>query len=393
MHFKDIFNVVCSHNLYEYFIINRDFKVTAYSVDAFKYCHCDNSENDIFTLIPELIGMEDELQELFLLDKCKPIKIPHIFKEPDNYVNIIIQSVEKNKCDNKEPNSLIILVQNTTEVILAQQKLMQTANENSLLLKEISDKNAQLYLLNEKMEELVEIEIKKNIEKQKLMEHQSRYSQMGEMVEMIIHQWKQPLNSINVITQSISIAQELGKLDDKYINEKTDAILKQTKYMSQIVDIFQGFFKPNKLKRYFNLYDSIESVLKLLQNEYRLIDINLKLDGNRETIVNGYPSEYIQVVLAIVNYVKDNLILNKHDQMSINIYIYELDGKSIVTIEDNAGGIEKNLLDNIFDISTDVKQENGGIGLSIARDMIVNNMGGKIELENIDGGSKFSIIL
>jgi len=155
MHFKDIFNAVCSHNLYEYFIINRDFKVTAYSVDAFNYCKSDKSENDIFTLIPELVGMESELQELFLLDKCKPIKIPHIFKEPNCYVNIIIKSVEKDKCHNEEVNSLIVLVENTTEAILAQQKLMQSANENSLLLKELSDKNEQLSKLNEKLEKLL----------------------------------------------------------------------------------------------------------------------------------------------------------------------------------------------------------------------------------------------
>jgi len=281
-----------------------------------------------------------------------------------------------------------------TKKVLIDTKITHERNEKVLLLNEIREKNMQLTQFNEQMQELVQMEIKKNLEKQKMLELQSRYAQMGEMIGMITHQWKQPLNSINMIASGIKLKHQLGKLNDTGIMTFIQKLHDQTAYMNQTVDDFQHFFNPVKEKIQFNVQKTLFAVLELVRYEYEMKDIVLELRGEKDIFVYGFPNEYNQVILSILSNAKDAFLEAPHDNMKIEITIkHHTEKYSMVTIKDNAGGIPDDIINSIFDIYMTTKSTGSGLGLNIAKNIIEENMDGKLYVQNIDNGTEFSILL
>ena len=69
--------------------------------------------------------------------------------------------------------------------------------------------------------------------------------------------------------------------------------------------------------------------------------------------------------------------------------------KESVTVKDNGGGIDPEVMDRIFEpyFTTKVQGEGTGIGLYIAKVIIEKNMGGKLDVVNLEGGTAFTITL
>jgi len=393
MHIQEVFNAIYSNHFYEYFVIDRTFKVIEYSDKVFDFCDkelMERENSDIFLLVPELFGLEDALLDIFD-GKSKMHKVPYIAKNNNHYVNIYLYPGRKDK--DKKYESVIVLFEDITKIALAQQQLLQEKNENILLVKEISVKNAQLEEYNNHMQELVKAEIQKNLEKQKMLELQARYSQMGEIIGMITHQWKQPLNAISMMVNVLKLKQHNGTISTQLLNEKLDDILMQVGYMSQTVNDFQHFFNPIKERIYFNAYNSIQSVLELVKSEYFHKNINVILSGDKKLQVVGMPNELNQVILSILKNAKDEFVKHPHEHMEIRIDISAKDDKGIITVTDNAGGIPEDIIDKIFDIYISTKKDGSGLGLNISKNMIEDHMNGKIYVKNVENGAKFTIEL
>lgn len=390
MHIQEVFNAIYSNHCYEYIIIDRNFEVVEYSDKVFDFCDKDafTKSKNIFTIIPELFGLENDL--LDILNKKNSIhKIPYVSKN-DNFVNIYIHP---GRDLHQQYETAIILFEDITKIAKAKQELIQEKNENNLLLQEISNKNAQLEQYNNHMQQLVKEEIKKNLEKQKMLELQARYSQMGEIIGMITHQWKQPLNAISMMTNVLKLKQKNGAINTKLLNEKLDDILMQVGYMSQTVNDFQHFFNPIKDTIYFNVYDSIQSVLELVKSEYFHQNIDVVLSGDKTLTAAGLPNELNQVVLSLLKNSKDEFVKKPHDHMKIDINITQIDDKAIITVTDNAGGIPEDIIDTIFDIYITTKKDGSGLGLNISKNMIEDHMNGKLSVCNTSDGAKFTIEL
>ncbi len=396
MHIQEVFNAICASHLYEYFVVDQKFDVAVYSDNVFQFCNqgisLEESRN-IFALVPELYGMEDTLKKIFEGKKSE-LLLPYIFIEPEYYVNIHIHAGKKQKHDlgNIGSETLIILFENVTEMAKAQQSLVQERNEKALLLKELSEKNLQLKRFNEQMQELVKEEMRKNLEKQKMVELQSRYSQMGEMISMITHQWKQPLSAISMIAHVLKLKHE-EIMANGTLMEKFDAILKQTEHMNQTVNDFQEFFKPSKNKVRFDLYQTVSTILELVKDEYMLNKISLELKGEEAIVAYGYPNEFNQVILTLLKNAKDAFEENPQENMCIEILVKKEGENAVVNVRDNAGGIDENIMAQIFDLYVTNKKEGSGLGLNIAKNMVEANMHGKLTACNVEGGAQFSIAL
>ena len=388
MYQKEILKIIYSHYKYEYLIVNKDFEIIDYSSSVFDFLNVaknDLKTIDVFELLPELIGMEEEFLGLFHTSHSSFV-IPNIFKSPSSYLNMHLSAI-------LEDERVIILLEDVSANIEIQRAITQERNEKALLVNQIAQKNRQLEAFNEKMQELVKIEINKNLEKQKMFELQSRHAQMGEMIAMITHQWKQPLNVISLVAGMIKLKFPLGKLDTKSIEKATDKISKQIKYMNQTIYDFQDFFNPLKDKTQFNLKKTLFKVIELVRYEYEMKEIDLELIEKENIDIFGFPNEYNQVVLSLLINAKEAFLSNPHKNMKITITIDVQNEKSMVTIRDNAGGIPFDIIERIFDIYMTTKPTGSGLGLNISKNIIEKNMHGKLSVTNVKDGAEFCIVL
>ncbi|MCG3658500.1 PAS domain-containing sensor histidine kinase [Aliarcobacter butzleri] len=251
----------------------------------------------------------------------------------------------------------------------------------------------QLENLNSSLEKRIEDEIKKNTKQQHMIMQQNKLAQMGEMIENIAHQWRQPLAQINSSIILIDAILEKHNFKDTLVENKLTEIESLTSYMSKTISDFKNFFNPNKKKTIFNVEEAIQKandVLKGLINSHHIqIEINIEKDLK----INSYLGELQQVILIIINNSIDAFIhMNIHfPKILINAYT---DNESLVIhIEDNALGINSDLLDKIFEpyFTTKHKAQGTGLGLYIAKMIVENSLLGFLSVENKQNGACFTI--
>ncbi len=267
---------------------------------------------------------------------------------------------------------------------------------------EVKEKTKSLKELNENLEEQIKIEIRKNIEKEKLMFQQSKMASMGEMLGNIAHQWKQPLNAISISASSMQLHKDLGQLDDELFENGIKGVMDSTDFLSQTIDDFQNFLKPNKEIQRFDLENSVKKSLQLVTATFRKSSISTILDI--ETVeIKGIQGEFTQVILNIINNAKD-ILIEKNDPKDRFIFIDSKiqEDHILIFIKDNAGGIPEDIIKNIFDQYFTTKDTNGtGIGLHMSKEIIESHMNGKLEVQNDEfkykdksyKGAKFTITL
>tara|TARA_B100001063_G_scaffold112124_1_gene104629 strand:+ start:2278 stop:4191 length:1914 start_codon:yes stop_codon:yes gene_type:complete len=225
--------------------------------------------------------------------------------------------------------------------------------------------------------------IDENRKKDSVYAQQSKMAAMGEMLQNIAHQWRQPLSSISMLSSGVKFKGEMDILDEKDLYKSMDDITKSTKYLSQTIEDFTDFFNPNKKIAPFNLEKSINKALNLLEIQLKNNDIKIIL--NSENIdIHGYENEFIQVIINICNNAKDELIQSSLDEKLIIIEVKKQNELAYVSIKDNAGGINEDIINRIFEpyFTTKHKSQGTGIGLYMSREIIVNHMKGTLLVKN-----------
>jgi signal transduction histidine kinase len=226
------------------------------------------------------------------------------------------------------------------------------------------------------------IEKKEYKTKEDLFVVQSRMAAMGEMLTNIAHQWKQPLNTISLCASSIQLDLELNPKN--YENEfpiYIDHIIDSVKYMSTTIEDFQDYLKPNKLETCFYLKETFKKVEKLIDAQCKTNNITI-IKNITNTNFCSYQNELIQVILNILKNSIDELIKKEDLDKYIFIDVYNKDKDIIIEIKDNAGGIDPSIINLIFNPYFSTKKEKGtGIGLYMSK-QIIENLNGKIEVDN-----------
>ncbi|KJU85696.1 multi-sensor signal transduction histidine kinase [Candidatus Magnetobacterium bavaricum] len=258
----------------------------------------------------------------------------------------------------------------------------------------------QLYALNVNLAQRVDEETARRQQHEQLLIQQSKMAAMGEMIGLIAHQWKQPLNAISLITQDIGDAYLYNELNIDYLKETETKILKQIQFMAQTIDSFRNFLKPSKEKVAFDVKTAIEEIVSMLSPLLIKSNVKLNLDyaGNGvNTNATGYQNEFKQVILNLINNARDALISKSSGEpkteKAIQIDILEESAKTVVSIRDNGGGIPDDIIGRIFEpyFTTKSSEQGTGIGLYMAKTIIETNMGWKLTARNIDNGAEFRI--
>ena len=228
-------------------------------------------------------------------------------------------------------------------------------------------------------------------EKEKLLIHQSKLASMGEMINNIAHQWRQPLTHLGFINMNLQLCLEEEPIDKKYINEKIEESNAQLDFMSKTIDNFRDFYKINKKKELFYISDAVKKALDIMEPIFKNNKIEFEFNLIKDKQVDGYENEYSQVILNILTNAKDVLLSRQIQNPKIVISINQKHNSTITTILDNGGGIENKYINQIFDPYFTTKEKGSGIGLYMSEMIIKNHFKGKITACNKANGSIFSI--
>lgn len=258
-------------------------------------------------------------------------------------------------------------------------------------------------VLNEKDEIIAYEAIMQNITNQKELENQqsilveqSKSAAMGEMISMIAHQWRQPLQAVSILTQKLPLTKSMeGQISDELLEQVVEDIATQLDYMSRTIDDFRDFFLPNKPKEDVMvekvLNKAIDFVSFMLKADSIEIDIEVKTTKKIETHIN----ELIQVFINLLKNARDILIDKNINEKKINITIYEEINEIIIEVEDNAGGVPEEIIGKVFDpyFSTKKDKNGTGLGLYMAKTIIETHSKGKLSVKNSEIGAVFKIVL
>ncbi|MEA2100419.1 MAG: response regulator [Campylobacterota bacterium] len=252
-----------------------------------------------------------------------------------------------------------------------------------------------LYEQKQILEMRVQEEIKKRLEQEKLLLRQSRLAAMGEMMSAITHQWNQPLNAIGAITTSLNFSTQLETSEDDELLKQLEQIDKIIAFMSGTMNDFKNYFKPNKNKEMFGVKNEVESVVSILSSILKVSNITLDMKVDDNVTGFGVASEFNQVLLNIISNAKDAIKAKMKEAIfSGKITIKgSCEGKwSILEISDNGGGIPKNVIEKVFNDYFTTKEDKGtGIGLSMSKMIIEDQLQGTITVHNNEDGATFTM--
>ena len=265
--------------------------------------------------------------------------------------------------------------------ILYRQRLLKKMNNS--LKEKIDEKTKKLIEINSLLEERIQKEVDENLKKDRLLSQQQKMVSMGQMIENIAHQWRQPLSVITTSISGIKVKKMVNDLDEEFLDKTLDSILNTSQYLSNTIDDFRYFFKPQKEKEDFYLEKCCNKTIDLLNANF--IENNINVIYRIENIkVNGYETELIQVLINILNNSKDALSFLENQDRYIFIDILKENNKAIIKIKDNAGGIPSDILNKIFEpyFTTKHQSQGTGIGLYMCQEIIYKHMNGHIDISN-----------
>jgi signal transduction histidine kinase len=244
--------------------------------------------------------------------------------------------------------------------------------------------------INHSLENRILEEVAKNNQKEHILIQQSRLAAMGEMIASIGHQWRQPLNRLSLSIQEVREALKFGELNDQFIDSFTRESLIQINHMSQTINDFRKFYRPNKEPRAFEVSESIEDALSIFSSSLKNHGIEVEFEYRGQQMAYGFPNEYSQVVLNILTNAKDAFVQNDISKRKMLINIEESKDKLIAVFTDNAGGIDPLILCKVFDPYFTTRPQGTGLGLYMTK-MIIENMNGNVSVENTSDGARFSL--
>ena len=271
------------------------------------------------------------------------------------------------------------------------ERTMELADTISHLQAKIKESNlAEISLRKESAERLRAVEALR--ENEQMLIHQSRQAAMGEMINNIAHQWRQPLNTLGLEIQQLLLFYDQGEFDREFLENGVKSSMELIKYMSKTIDDFRNYFKPDKEKAEFKVHEAIVNSLSLLEGSLQPSKINIEIIPKDDPVICGFQNEFAQVLINIVNNAKDALNERKISDPRVAINLFREKGSAIVTITDNAGGIPDEILEKVFDPYFTTKGQQGtGVGLFMSKAIIEKNMGGRLSVRNVADGAEFRV--
>ncbi|RXJ57917.1 sensor histidine kinase [Candidatus Marinarcus aquaticus] len=272
------------------------------------------------------------------------------------------------------------------------QRLDKIIKQSDKMQMQLLKANEELDEYKNNLEKKVEEEIVKRKQKEQMLLDQSKFAAMGEMIDAIAHQWAQPLSIIKLHTSSLEFDFQAGKVNAEYIQQHQEKISHVIEHMNTTLKEFRNFFREDKEKQSFYVKEMIAKVLLFVNDEFvkNRISFSTQIEENFEMI--GIENELKHILLNIVNNAKDAFIRNSISSRVIHIKTYTTPTHQVIEISDNAGGINKEIINDIFkaNVTTSKDGKGTGIGLYLSA-LIAEKNSLQLEAKNIENGAMFTL--
>jgi signal transduction histidine kinase len=258
---------------------------------------------------------------------------------------------------------------------------------------ELRETRVDLEALNLSLETRIAEKVEELRQRDQMLVLRDRFAVMGEMINNIAHQWRQPLNNLGLIVQMPPNFYGSSEFGLEFLKENSAKAMELIQNMSHTIDDFRNFFRSDKAVIAFNVNQVITRTLSLVEKSFKDQTIGIAFHPDGDPTANGFPNEYSQVLLNILMNSRDALVANQVGDALISIRSHAKGGSSVVTITDNGGGIPEEILDRLFDpyFTTKGPDQGTGIGLFMSKTIIEKNMAGKLTVCNVGKGARFSI--
>jgi len=260
---------------------------------------------------------------------------------------------------------------------------------------EVQSRTVELESLNNFLEQRVSEEVKAHIEKDKMLIQQSKMAEMGDMLSMIAHQWRQPLNQMSLLFMNVDSAYEFDELTKEYLDEKIKEGNELLEFMSVTIDDFRNYFRPDTGKEFVLVSDVVTKSMLLMKKSLDVAGIEVEINNIGRDLTHMYRNAFIQVILNLIKNAKDILIQKEIKNPKITIISRCQSEMLVVEVCDNGGGVDEKIIDKIFEpyYSTKDKKTGTGLGLYMSKVIIEEHLEGKLTVHNSDDGACFKIEL
>ncbi len=259
--------------------------------------------------------------------------------------------------------------------------------------KKMIDLEQSFISINDSLQSKVNSAVEEVRKKDELMLQQTKLAQMGEMIAMIAHQWRQPLSSISAISTKIQLSLALDEeIKKESLTQELGTIDKRITLLSNTIDDFRNFYNTNHEKKEFDLSHTIHQAIEVLTPAIENAEVTLEFKNSLTSRVTSLESELIQVLMNIIKNAID--ILNEQDiERKITVTAYQDSEHTYIVIKDNAGGVAEKIIDKIFNpyFSTKKEKHGMGLGLYMSKLIIQEHCDGQLDVHNTDKGAVFTI--
>ena len=267
-------------------------------------------------------------------------------------------------------------------------------NFNQELEKSVAQKTKELRQINDSLEINVQEKVNELLQKDEILTAQSKQAVMGEMISMIAHQWRQPLNTIALKISNIQLQEMIShSVTKEQLLDVIKEINKTIQYLSTTIDNFRTYFQPNKNTTQISLKTLLEKTLGFIDARLEKENIQIEMQNFEDVSLNTYSSELIQVILNILNNAIDAYIENRYvSDKIIVISSQKVDSHVKILIEDRAGGIKPDVMKQLFEPYFSTKEKNGtGLGLYMSKMILEKQFDGTINVNSRAGRTTFII--
>ncbi|MDA7818327.1 PAS domain-containing sensor histidine kinase [Sulfurimonas sp.] len=259
-------------------------------------------------------------------------------------------------------------------------------------LRDVNDNIIGILGIYDDITEQKQLKAEKKLQDEQLLK-QSRHAQMGEMISMIAHQWRQPLAAISATAATLQVEQELHGFEQESFNQQMKNITEYTQHLSQTIDDFRNFFKDEKSKANVSLESIVNDSISIIGDILKSKGIEVNVENTSDSTLYTYPNELKQVILNILSNAQEIIQEKEIDNPTIDIKIYKNNSKFCISIQDNAGGIPESIIEKLFEpyFTTKEKLNGSGLGLYMSKLIVEKHMQGKLSASNVGEGACFTI--